>query len=235
MDVVILAAGLGSRLKGLTEDKPKAMVSVLNKTLIDYALEFIDLSVINRVFIIGGYKKDILENHLKTKNNKKIFFIENKDYSLGSTLTIEKAVSKLEDSFLLMNVDHIYPRKMFDKIMRSVNDLSLTAMTDSDRTLVDDDMKVELNPDLTIKKISKTLTVFQKGYIGMTFIGKKNLEIYKNALKTVIQNTEGKANVEAVLDFLSKDHPIDVLDLSGFGWHEVDNQEDLEKAETQLK
>jgi choline kinase len=88
--------------------------------------------------------------------------------------------------------------------------------------------------DKTIRKISKTLSEFQLGYIGMTYIGKNKLGLYQKALGQVIQDTKGKANVEGVLDYLSQQEPIYTLDLGGFGWHEVDNQEDLQKAQKAL-
>lgn len=234
MDVVILAAGLGSRLKDLTQDCPKAMVKVLNKPLIDYTLDMIDFSQINNVYVIGGYKIEVLKNHLEQKKIKKIKVIENKDYQAGSTLTVEKALPFIEDNFLLMNVDHIYSPEFFKRILKASNPDKIIAMSDSDRVLVADDMKIELSSNNTIKKISKQLSVFQKGYIGMSFIGKNQLQTYKKAVETVKNQTQSKANVEAVLDYLAPQIGIEVLDLSGIGWYEVDNQEDLTNAEKGL-
>ena len=232
MDIVILAAGLGSRLKNLTSDRPKAMVSVKNKTLIDHAIDFIHQDKVNQIYVVGGYEFRVLQKHLEQK--VKIKLIENKDYKKGSTLTIDKAIPYLNDSFLLMNVDHIYPSQMFEKIYQFADESKIIAMVDSDRDLVDDDMKVKLDEKARISRIDKKLTDYEAGYIGMTFIGKNMLEIYKNGLAEVIENQSGSANVEAVLDCLSKKINIDVLDLSGFGWHEVDTQEDKNKAEKAL-
>lgn len=233
MDIVILAAGLGSRLKNFTKDRPKAMVEVAGKTLIDHAFNFIDLTLAENVYVIGGYEINVLKNHLKNKNSK-VKIIENPDYKQGSTLTIEKAIPFLKDDFLLMNVDHIYPKEMFKKIIENKDADKIIAMTDSDRKLGDDDMKVELNSDKTIKNISKKLTDFQLGYIGMTYIGKNMLKTYLEGLNTVIEKEQGKANVEAVLDYLSKSIKINVLDLSNLGWHEVDTPEERSVAEKVL-
>lgn len=231
MQAIILAAGLGSRLKDLTQDKPKAMVEVAGKKLIDYAIEFISPEIPS-IYVVAGYKIEIFKPYLSRYPN--VFVIENKDFNKGSVLTLEKALPYIKEDFLLMNVDHIYPKKMFHKILSSIDSQKIIAMTDSDRTLVEDDMKVEINSDGTIKKISKQLTHYQLGYIGMTFIGKERIPEYRNALETVKKNTEGKANVEAILDYLAPITPIHTLDLSGMGWYEVDNQEDREKAEKLL-
>lgn len=233
MDCIILAAGLGNRLKDLTTDRPKAMVEVLKKPLIEYSFKFIQSNEVNNIYIVGGYRFEVLQKHVAGKAKTKIFL--NPDYQKGSTLTVEKAIDQVNGSFLLMNVDHIYPPAMFEKILKNSDDDKIIAMVDSDRQLVADDMKVEFRNGSCIKRISKTLEVFQAGYIGMTFIGKNRLPLYKQALKDTIKETEGKGNVEAILDYLSKSHDIHTLDLSGFGWYEVDDQHDLKKAEDALK
>lgn len=233
LDVIILAAGLGSRLKGFTSDRPKAMVSVAGKPLIDHALSFLDFTKIQRIFVIGGYEGEVLKKHLDPYGSQ-VCFIENPDYRAGSVLTLEKALPFIEGNFLLMNVDHIYPRKMFDTLLNRVSPSAITAMADSDRKLVDDDMKIHFREGGVIGKISKQLLDFEAGYIGMSFIGKEKLEIYKKAVHAVKETTAGKANVEAVLDYLAPVEPIQVLDLSGMGWYEVDTPEDREIAEKAL-
>ncbi len=231
MDVVILAAGLGSRLKGLTKDKPKAMVTVAGKSLIDYALEFINSPEVEQVYVVGGYEFKVLEKHIQHK--EKIKMIKNNDYQKGSTLTIDKVIHFLNKDFLIMNVDHIYPPNMFKKILKHKGSDKIIAMVDSDRNLVEDDMKVKLNSQKHIVRISKQLNEYDVGYIGMTFVGEKRVVKYKEALKNVIGTNES-ANAEAVLDNICEKQDIEVLDLSGFRWYEVDNQEDLKIAEKAL-
>jgi len=235
MEAIVLAAGLGSRLKGLTQDRPKAMVKVLDRPLIDYTLELLSSPEIEAIYIVGGYQIEVLQEHVAKKKNPKVSVVENKDYKLGSTLTLDKAINQIKGGFLLMNADHIYSKPFMDKILAAKAEDKIIAMTDKDRELVDDDMKIELTDSKKIKKISKKLERFDLGYIGMTYVGAKKLGIYKKALEEVIANTNGSANVEAVLDYLASREAIDVLDLSGIGWHEVDSQEDLIKAEKALK
>ncbi len=229
-DVVILAAGLGSRLKNFTQDKPKAMVQVGNKTLIDHAFAFLDLSKVQKVFVVGGYQAEVLKNHLSSYKEQ-VEFVYNPDYQQGSVLTLEKALPFIKGNFLLMNVDHIYPQKMFFTLLKKVTEKGIFAMADSDRNLVADDMKIDFKKPSIIGKISKQLTQYSAGYIGMSFIGKEKLALYKKAVQVVKEQTCGKANVEGVLDYLAPQEDISVIDLSGFGWHEVDTPEDKTLAE----
>jgi len=232
LEVIILASGLGSRLKELTKDRPKAMVEVAGKPLIQYCLDFIEQEHVNKIKIIAGYKIEVLKNYIEKLRNPKIEIIENDDYKRGSTITLSKGIG--EQDFLIMNADHIYPRKMFSKMKKEFKDNSILIATDRDRTLTDDDMKVSLNPDGSLKSISKTLKDFSLGYIGSTYIGKNMLDIYKKELYKVIEETDGKANVEAVLDSLCKKIKIYPVDLSNIGWYEVDTPEEREFAEKSI-
>ena len=61
---VILAAGDGDRLAPLTLDKPKPLVSVLGKPMIDYTLESFAQAGIQDVAIVTGYKAELLHKHI---------------------------------------------------------------------------------------------------------------------------------------------------------------------------
>jgi len=231
--VIILASGLGTRLKKLTEDKPKAMVQVAGKPLIQYCIDFVDLESVKKIKIIGGYKIEVLREYIEKLKNPKIEVIENNDYKRGSTITLSKGIS--DNDFLLMNADHIYPPKMFSIMKQNFSDDKILIATDKDRKLGPDDMKVALNEDGSLKAISKTLDNFSLGYIGMSYIGKNLLNDYKKELYKVIEETEGKANVEAVLDSLCKRIKIYPVDLSNIGWYEVDTPEERDTADKVIR
>ncbi|HOJ49675.1 MAG TPA: NTP transferase domain-containing protein [Spirochaetota bacterium] len=231
--MIILASGLGTRLKKLTEDKPKAMVQVAGKPLIQYCIDFVDLESVKKIKIIGGYKIEVLREYIEKLKNPKIEVIENNDYKRGSTITLSKGIS--DNDFLLMNADHIYPPKMFSIMKQNFSDDKILIATDKDRKLGPDDMKVALNEDGSLKAISKTLDNFSLGYIGMSYIGKNLLNDYKKELYKVIEETEGKANVEAVLDSLCKRIKIYPVDLSNIGWYEVDTPEERDTADKVIR
>ncbi|EHE51606.1 licC protein [Streptococcus pneumoniae 2081074] len=58
MKAIILAAGLGTRLRPMTENTPKALVQVNQKPLIEYQIEFLKEKGINDIIIIVGYLKE---------------------------------------------------------------------------------------------------------------------------------------------------------------------------------
>jgi choline kinase len=236
MRAIVLAAGTGSRLGEITKARTKGMVPVKGKRLIDYLLEFFEIEFFDEILVVGGFHYEDLKEHIDKRNLTNLRVLENKDYLKGNIFTLTRALNEFSnDSFLITNVDHIYPRKMFVKMEGSFR--SITAMCDFDRTLTNDDMKVKLRKGSTIELIRKDLTEFDCGYIGMTYVDKTANGIYRDAVKKALEKFGEKAVAENVLQILANDAntaPL-ICDLSGIGWYEVDTEEDLKKAEVGLQ
>jgi choline kinase len=62
MKAIILAAGRGSRMKTLTEERPKCLVELRGKTLLDWQLEALRAAGITEIAIVTGYKRELLAN-----------------------------------------------------------------------------------------------------------------------------------------------------------------------------
>ena len=72
MRVIILAAGRGSRLKSLTEKKPKSLIKINKKTILQHQLDIYKKCGINKIAIVTGYKKNLFNNFkIKKFNNNK--------------------------------------------------------------------------------------------------------------------------------------------------------------------
>ena len=236
MKAVILAAGKGERLLPLTIDRPKALVGLRGIPLIDTTLDFLAHHAISEIIVVGGAFFPQLQNHLKNKSvsmGLPIRLIENRNYEKGNILSLQVAAPYLTEEFLLMNADHIYPNRLFPAILKSVN--GITAICDFNRTLSHDDMKVDLDPEKRIRKISKTLAHFDGGYIGMTWCGYEQLDTYLKALQTTLNQKGETAVVEDILQTLAdQKNPVRIFDASLYPWFEIDTPEELIKAEAVL-
>jgi len=236
MRAVILAAGTGSRLGEITKVRTKGMVPVMGQKLIDYLFDFLDFDSFDEVLVVGGFCYEDLRDHVLGRNLGKVRVLHNGEYMKGNIFTLAAALKEFgDDSFLITNVDHIYPSAMFSAMKMSFR--GITAMCDFDRTLGPDDMKVKLRSDgKTVQEISKQLGTFDCGYIGMTYVDRLMEKYYRSAVAETINRIGEKAVVENVLQLIAgKDEKLPLIcDLSGFGWYEVDDINDLRKAEAGL-
>lgn len=114
MQAIILAAGMGTRLKEITQEKPKCMVKIKNRTIIERQLEQLDTLGLSRIIIVDGYLKDVLEPYAKSLNIKTpIIFIENKIYnSTNNIYSLYLAIDYLkEDGTILLESDLVFLRQ----------------------------------------------------------------------------------------------------------------------------
>lgn len=232
MKALILAAGLGNRL-GLSKDAPpKALVRVAGKELIAYQLELLKDSPIQKIGVVTGFQANRVADFIGTVDPN-IALFENTQYKEGNILSLQAALPFLDDAFLLMNVDHIYPPSLLARVLEQAK--GVTAACDFDRQLFDDDMKVLCDTEKNLKAIDKKLETYNAGYIGMTFCPKAKLPVYLAALKKTVRTFGTKTSVEKILATLADDgEPIGIADTSGKRWLEIDTMEELQKAEKVL-
>jgi choline kinase len=232
MQAVILSAGFGSRLGALTQDCPKALVRVAGRELMLRVKDFLDQPSVTERIIVTGCQSQMIDNFIRQKWPE-AKCVHNPDFTDGSIRSIETALPLVNDDMLIMNVDHIYPRRMFPRIVQRSD--NITAICDFDRALGEDDMKVKLNSAGALARISKQLDDLDCGYIGMTFVPKSALQDYRNAVAGVRRDDGNSQSVEHALGRLATcGQCVNICDVSGFGWFEVDTQNDLAVAERAL-
>ncbi len=240
MQVVLLAAGLGSRLGSLTQEIPKALVQVGGEPLVAHALRFAARLSPSRVVVVGGFGHSQLEAELDSRRRGggleaalPITLVENRAFRDGNLVSLMTARPHVDDDFLLLNVDHIFRPSLAAVVAPPVD--GVTAHIDTDRRLGADDMKVERDERGRVRRISKTLDRFDCGYVGMTRVPRAALDRYWAEADAALA-AEGRAiHVERILARLAESaEPPLCRDISGHGWLEVDLPEERAAAEEAL-
>jgi len=104
MNALILAAGLGTRLRPLTDQLPKPLVPVLNQPLIDIALEWLRLQGFSRFMVNTHYKAELLRAHLNHRALRDRLDLQesHEPEILGTGGAIKKVFPRLTGEFLLL-------------------------------------------------------------------------------------------------------------------------------------
>ena len=121
MQAIILAAGMGKRLKDLTRDNTKCMVKVNGVSLIDRMLHQIQAVGVDRIVVVTGYKGQLLRDYIATLDIKTpIEFIDNPVYDRTNNIySLSLAAGRLvEDDTLLFESDLIFE----DSVLRTLVD-----------------------------------------------------------------------------------------------------------------
>jgi choline kinase len=235
VQAVLLAAGLGSRLGSLTERLPKALIPVGGEPLLAHAVRFAQRAGATKIVVVGGFGFDQVAAELR-RLALPVTLVENPYYRDGNLVSLMAARRLVEagGDFLLMNIDHIYRPAI--AALAAADVVDVTAFIDVDRELGDDDMKVERDGSGRVRRIAKTLTTYDAGYVGMTKVPGGAANVYWAAADAALA-AEGRAiHVERILARLAdQGRPPGCRDISGHGWLEVDLPEERERAEAALR
>lgn len=117
MQAVILVAGKSTRTYPLTLTRPKPLLPIGGKTVIEYLLEQLD-GLVDEVILIVGYRKEMIENELGNRwNNLKITYCEQKEQK-GTGHAVLMAEPYIQDRFIAMNGDDNYDRIDIEQLMK---------------------------------------------------------------------------------------------------------------------
>ena len=110
MQAVILAAGKSTRTYPLTLTRPKPLLKVANKTILEHNLNNLN-GIVDEAILIVGYKKDMIKKQFKNKyKNIKIRYVEQKQ-QLGTGHAASLVEPYIKDRFILMAGDDIYSKQ----------------------------------------------------------------------------------------------------------------------------
>ena len=241
MQGIILAAGMGSRLKKLTQKKPKCMVEVSGVTLIERALKQLDKLHLNRIVIVTGYSSDILTNFANGLDIvTPIVYVNNDIYDQTNNIySLYLAKDFLEsDDTLLLESDLIFEEGILEKIINDKEEnLALVdkyeSWMDGTCLLVGENDEIESfvpgrKFDFTnSNNYYKTVNIykFSKDFSRRYYV--PFLEAYSKALGY----NEYYEEVLRIITIL--DNPIiKVKKLNGELWYEIDDEADLDIAES---
>jgi MurNAc alpha-1-phosphate uridylyltransferase len=105
---MVLAAGLGTRMRPLTETRPKPLVQVAGRALIDHVLDRIEEAGIAKAVVNVHYFADALEAHLKEREAPAITISDERAQLLETGGGMVKALPLLPDPYFAVNSDNIW-------------------------------------------------------------------------------------------------------------------------------
>lgn len=241
MQAIILAAGMGRRLKELTSNATKCMVEVNGRTLIERTLTALDGYALSQIVIVVGYEADKLKAYVRTLPIKTtVIFVENTVYNSTNniySLYLAKDYMLREDT-LLLESDIVFEERMLDRLLNDpYPTLALVARYESwmDGTVVTLDAEHNITRFISKKEFDfkcaenyfKTVNIykFSRSFSETSYV--PFLEAYCKALG----HNEYYEQVLKVITLLDQCE-LKACSLENEKWYEIDDVQDLDIAET---
>lgn len=234
---VILAAGMAKRLRPLTDEKPKCLLEVGGKTLLQRTVDAMISAGIKEFVVVTGYRENMIREFLTARYPQyTINFIDNPDYEHNNNIfSLWLAMEKLHGTeVLLMDSDILCDPEAVRRVARK----TVPALAMQQHELGEEEMKIVVDAEGRITEISKTCS--PKDAIGESVgIEKMNEEyteaIYQELRKMILE--EGLIDIfyeRAFERLIPQRHTFEVVDTTDLFSYELDTPEDLEKASAAL-
>lgn len=234
MKAVILAAGLGSRLRPITNEVPKCMVPVNGIRIIDKQIDNLLVNGIDNIYVVDGYKAKILATHLK-ETYPQVHIISNPRYAETNNMYSLFLVSQYVkgEEFLLMNSDVYYDAGIIKGMLEGDNQSKIAC----DRSMyLEESMKITIDGN-KINHISKKITEYEYYAVSIDVYrisSKDSTALFKEIEDTIVARKDENSWTEVALDNIFKDTNFKPCVING-RWFEIDNHDDLRKAEEIFK
>jgi choline kinase len=248
LKVIILAAGMSSRLRTLTNDKPKCMLKLFNETLIERQIKIFHSCNINDITIVTGYMSEVIDipdvNYVKNKN------YETTDINESLFCALEPSSSPI----LVTYSDIVFEQKIIQQMLEFTGGIGLAVnlnwkkcyqnrnmhhLSEAENVLVENGRILQIR-----KNISKSLENQQIGeFLGIMMLSSEHVKILLERYSYLKKNHVGAFHNSSSL---SNAYITDMLqEIINCGatvnpiftegkWCEIDTPEDLKNAEKSI-
>lgn len=227
MKIIILAAGIGSRLGN---PFPKPLTTLINgKSIIQSQIENLTKYFSQEdIFVVVGFKKDLIMEKFPN-----LGYIYNPYFDCTNTSkSLLKAIKKFEnDSILWLNGDVVFEEKLLSSLIPYIKE-NKSFISVNKSKVGEEEVKYTLK-DNFIHKLSKEVEVGLGEAVGINFINNFSIKKLSTRLEECDDNDYFEKGIE---NAISKDNlKIEAVDISKFQCTEIDFKEDLELVNKMLE
>jgi choline kinase len=240
MRAIILAAGMASRLRPLTNNTPKCLLKIGERSLLQRSIDALTSNGIKEIVIVTGYLHNLIEDFVREQYpNINVSFIHNDVYdSTNNIYSLWLARPKADgEEILLLDSDLLYDSKIITRVLNTPAENILTLIR---HDLGEEEMKVVTDggSEGNITEISKTCSPTDA--IGESLGIEKMGKAYTSALYKELEpmmNQEHLENVfyeKAFERLIPQGHTFKVLDVTDLFSCELDTIEDFQNAKEKI-
>ena len=234
---VILAAGMAKRLRPVTDTKPKCLLKVGDRTLLERTVNAMCMAGIQEFLVVTGYRGEMIRDFLTSHFSLLTFhFLDNTDYEHNNNIySLWMACQKVRGSeFLLMDSDILCDPAAIVRIAQE----QTSALAVNRHELGEEEMKVVVDADSRITEISKTCR--PEDAMGESVGIEKITADYSEALARELDQMilqEGLIDIfyeRAFERLIPQGHTFKVVDTTHYFSYELDTPEDFQRAQEQM-
>jgi len=231
---LILAAGRGSRIRGLGESKP--LIKIAGRPIIEHVLATSVDAGIDDVTIVTGHREDALRDHVRrfaSRNALAVTFISNFDLNKENGHSAWLAKDRIQETFVLLMADHLFDKSILQSLIEKQpgpGEIILAVdfrLRGNNLVNLEDVTKVAVENG-RITAIGKTLACYNGFDTGIFLCTPALFAALEDSRRT------GDTSLSGGIRVLAGRGRARAMDIGAHDWIDIDDEEDLRKAQTLL-
>jgi len=244
MKAIIVAAGPGTRLRPLTNEKPKCLLDIGGKTILQRALDTLTQNGIKKIVVVRGYQGHLI-------NYPTVTYYENPNFKQNNILrSLFYAEDEMNDDFIFSYSDILYSKSIVEKLINSQGDIALIVDVNWQQHYQGRDLhplseaelvKLENDRVIRIGKDAVKVDEAHGEFIGLAKFTKSAAQAMRAAFHQVAKerpaapfhrasSLEKAYMTDMLQELINRGLLVRSVDIEG-GWMEIDTPQDLAEAQ----
>jgi choline kinase len=221
---IILAAGQGRRLWPYTKDRPKCLLDIGGRSIIEHQVDLLVAEGIRQITVVIGYMGPKVREVLGSR----VAYCENDQFaSTSSMYSLWLARDAAADGFLVVNSDVLFHRDILKSLLDSPHGDALAV--DFESVLAEEEMKVQVR-DGRVVALSKQLSNGDGENLGMIKLTADGSRVLFTKIDELLRQNHRQVMVPFALNAIAPSYSLAAVPVQGLPWIEIDFPEDYERA-----
>jgi choline kinase len=229
---ILLAAGVGSRLRPLTDDRPKCLVSLGHETILHRAVRLLHGAGLRRLVVATGYRAEAVHRALAGAPLE-VTFVDNPDYAhTQNVVSLARALEAVrpDEGFVKLDGDLVFTAPVLEALFAGT--AAATVAVDRSGTLGAEEMKVLVH-DGRVQRFGKGLDPHRAHgeSIGIEWFTPSAAPRVRAALAAAVAQGRTDVYYEDVYNDVLDQLEMRAIDVPAGAWTEIDDAADLARAQ----
>ena len=222
---IILAAGKGLRLRKILKGKPKPLLKIGNKTLIENLIEKLKDLNVKKIILVTGYKSNEIKKIVKNKVKCIYYPNYNRTNNLHTLLHIK---NELKGPLLCLFSDVIFDKKILKLLLKTKNNICLAV---DKKTKLSGTMRIKTRGAL-INQIGNHIKVKNSNgnFIGFAKFSKLGCKLLKKTLEKYKNSNFNDYYTQSLNELIKKRVKVHFKNMDKYNWKEIDTVQDYHQA-----
>lgn len=235
MKAIILAAGVGKRFKEVTDQRPKCLIEIQGKTLLERTLNALGAAGVNDAVVVIGYRGDMIKQAIgATCGGVRVRYVFNAQYEKGAILSLWSAREEFDDDAVVMDADVLFPVKLIERLVRSAH---------ANCFLLDGGAVNTGEEQMLLTRGGRVLNIVRGGSgdfdvvgesVGFLKVSRADAPLLRSILDDLVARGRDTIEHEEAFPIFLAQRVVGFERVDDLPWTEIDFPEDLARAEREV-